>query len=260
MKTMINSIQLSILIMSLASTVTMAQIPRDSMKVDTMKTKKMATKVDSTKAKMAAKADTTKSKVAMQFDSTKAKVAAKIDTIKKDVKVAVDKAVDKVTPSKPTEVAKINTPSGGVILMADPTSESVFHKGSLVIGAGIVYQKDLLPLMLVAEYGIGKNIGAEVRTWYGSKTTDGVKYRDGLFGLGLNYHFTGNFKRSSDKFDAYVGGLYGKILDETGSAFYAQAGARYYFIGRLGAFGNFNIGLLGSRGTNLSVGLAYSLF
>jgi hypothetical protein len=219
MKTMINRIQLSILVISLASTVTMAQIPRDSMRVDTMKTQKAATKIDSTKAKVAAKVDTTKSKVAMQFDSTKAKVAAKIDTVKQDVKVAVNKAVDKVTPSKPTEVARVNTPNGGVTLTADPTDEAVFHKGSLVIGAGIVYQKDLLPLMLVGEYGIGRNIGVEVRTWYGSKTTDGVKFRDGLFGVGLNYHFTGDIRSSSSKFDAYVGGLYGKVLDDTGSAF-----------------------------------------
>ena len=249
MKTMIDKIQLSILAISLASTVTMAQIPRDSVIVDTTKSQKVATKTD-----------TTKSKIVMQFDSTKAKVAAKIDTVKKVVKVAVEKAVDKVTPSKPTEVATVNTPNGGVTLTADPTSEAVFHKGSLVIGAGIVYQKDLLPLMLMGEYGIGRNIGVELRGWYGSKTIDGVNVKDGLFGVGLNYHFTGDIKSSSSKFDAYVGGLYGKILDETGSAFYAQAGARYFFIGRLGAFGNFNIGLLGSRGTNLSVGLAYSLF
>lgn len=249
MKTMIDKIQLSILAISLASTVTMAQIPRDSVIVDTTKSQKVATKTD-----------TTKSKIVMQFDSTKAKVAAKIDTVKKVVKVAVEKAVDKVTPSKPTEVATVNTPNGGVTLKADPTLNSVFHKGSLVIGAGIVYQKDLLPLMLMGEYGIGRNIGVELRGWYGSKTIDGVNVKDGLFGVGLNYHFTGDIKSSSSKFDAYVGGLYGKILDETGSAFYAQAGARYFFIGRLGAFGNFNIGLLGSRGTNLSVGLAYSLF
>ena len=260
MKTMINKIQLSILVISLASTVTMAQIPRDSLKVDTTKNQGMATKMDSTKSKVASKSDSTKSKIAMQFDSTKAKVAAKIDTVKKDVKVAVDKAVDKVTPDKPTEVAQINTPKSNVTLIADPTMNAVFHKGSLVIGAGLVYQKDLLPLMLVAEYGIGRNIGVEVRTWYGSKTTDGVKIRDGLFGVGLNYHFTGNVSRSSNKFDTYLGALYGKILDETGSALYAQAGARYFFIKRLGVFGNFNVGLLGSRGTNLSVGLAYSLF
>ena len=245
MKTMINRIQLSILAISLASTVTVAQIPRDSVIVDITKSQRVATKID-----------TTKSKIAIQFDSTKAKV----DIVKKDVKVAVEKVVDKVTPSKPTEVATVNTPNGGLTLTADPTFEAVFHKGSLVIGAGIVYQKDLLPLMLMGEYGIGRNIGVELRGWYGSKTIDGVSVRDGLFGVGLNYHFTGDIKSSSSKFDAYVGGLYGKILDETGSAFYAQVGARYFFIGRLGAFGNFNIGLLGSRGTNLSVGLVYSLF
>ncbi len=245
MKTMINKIQLSILTISLASTVTMAQIPRDSMKVDTIKTQKVAMKMDTIETKM---------------DSTRAKLATKIDIVEKDVKVAVEKAVDKVTPDKPVQVAQINTPRSKVTLTADPTDESVFHKGSLVIGAGIVYQKDLLPLMLVGEYGIGRNIGVEVRTWYGSKTTDGVKYRDGLFGVGLNYHFTGDIRSSSSRFDAFVGGLYGKILDDTGSAFYAQAGARYFFIGRLGAFGNFNIGLIGNRGTNLSVGLAYSLF
>lgn len=260
MKTMINRIQLSILAISLASTMTMAQIPRDTVIVDITKSQRVAIKIDSTKIRVITKIDTTKSRIAIQFDSTKAKVTVKIDTVKKDVKVAVEKAVDKVTPSKPTEVATINTPNGGVTLTADPTSEAVFHKGSLVIGAGIVYQKDLLPLMLMGEYGIGRNIGVELRGWYGSKTIDGVNVKDGLFGVGLNYHFTGDIKRSSSKFDAYVGGLYGKILDETGSAFYAQAGARYFFIGRLGAFGNFNIGLIGSRGTNLSVGLAYSLF
>ena len=228
MKTIIHKIQLSILAISLASTAVIAQTtPRDSMKVDTTKTQK---------------------------------VAAKIDTIKKDIVVAVDKAVDKVTPSKPVEVAKVSTPSRNVTLTADPTSDGVFHAGSLVLGVGIVYQKDLLPIMLVGEYGIGRNIGVEVRGWYGSKTKDGILYRDGLFGVGLNYHFTGDITNSSSRFDAYVGGLYGKILDQTGSAFYAQAGARYFFIERLGAFGNFNIGIVGSRGTNLSFGLTYSLF
>lgn len=264
MKIISNKIQLLILIISLAPTVMVAQkTPKDSMKVATKvdSTKmKVAAKVDSANTKTAVVVDTTKSKVAMKFDSTKVKVAAKIDTVVKDVKVAFDKAVDKITPNQPTEVAKLSTPTGNVTLTADPTMNAVFHKGSLVLGAGIVYQKDLLPIMLAGEYGIGKNIGVEVRTWYGSKTTDGIKYRDGLFGVGLNYHFTGDTRSSSKKFDAYLGGLYGKILDDTGSAFYAQVGARYFFIGRLGAFGNFNIGLIGSRGTNLSVGLAYSLF
>ena len=238
MKTIINKILLSILTISFASTVTIAQIPRDTMKVDTPK----------------------KQEVAVKMDSSIAKISAKIDSVKEDVKILVEKVGDKITPSKPTEVARINTPSGNVTLTADPTSDAVFHKGSLVIGAGIVYQKDLLPLMLMGEYGIGRNIGVEVRGWYGSKTKDGIQFRDGLFGVGLNYHFTGDIKSNSDKFDAYVGGLYGKILDQTGSAFYAQAGARYFFVGRLGAFGNFNIGLVGNRGTNLAVGLAYTLF
>ena len=228
MKIIIHKIQLAILVISLASAATIAQtIPRDSMKVDTTKTQK---------------------------------IAAKIDTIKKNVTIAVDKAVDKITPSKPTEVARISTPSRKVILTSDPTSDGVFHAGSLVLGVGVVYQKDLLPLMLTGEYGIGRNIGVEVKGWYGSKTKDGILYRDGLFGVGLNYHFTGNITSSESKFDASVGGLYGKILDQTGSAFYAQAGMKYFFIGRLGVFGNFNIGLVGSRGSNLSVGLAYTLF
>jgi hypothetical protein len=234
MKMMIYKTQLLIFVISLVSTVAIAQTAsKDSMKVDTLKTK---------------------------MDSTKAKITAKIDTVKKDVKVAVEKVVDKVTPDKPTEVAKISTPKRDITLVADPTDEAVFHSGSLVVGVGIVYQKDLLPFMLVGEYGIGRNIGIEVRGWYGSKTTDGVQYKDGFLGGGLNYHFTGDIRSSSSKFDAYVGGLYGKILDETGSAFYAQAGAKYFFIQRLGVFGNFNIGLIGSRGTNLAVGLAYSLF
>ena len=162
------------------------------------------------------------------------------------------------------EVARITTPKGNnVILVANPTSESIFYKGSFIVGLGIVYEKDVLPVMLVGEYGLGKNIGIEIRTWYGSKTTDGIRYRDSLLGLGLNYHFTGNVNNSrnaSDKFDVYVGGLYGKIIDEQGSAFYGQAGARYFFTKHLGAFSNFNLGLIGNRGTNLSFGLAYSIF
>lgn len=233
MKITIHKIQLLMLAIFLFSTVSFAQtVLNDSMKVDAVETKK---------------------------DSTKAKIVAKIDTVKKDVKIAMEKVVDKVTPDKPTEVARISTPKSNITLTADPTMESVFHRGSLVIGAGIVYQKDLLPIMLVGEYGIGRNIGVEVRGWYGSKTTDGVLYRDGLFGVGLNYHFTGDIRSSSNRFDAFIGGLYGKILDKTGSAVYAQAGAKYFFFQRLGIFGNFNIGLIGSRGTNLSFGIAYSL-
>ena len=234
MKIIINKFQPLMLSILLFSTVAVAQIaPKDSMKVDTVRTK---------------------------MDSTIAKTAVKIDTVKKDTKVAIDKVVDNVTPDKPTEVAKISTQKSNITLTADPTMEAVFHKGSFVIGAGIVYQKDLLPVMLVGEYGVGRNIGVEVRGWYGRKTIDGVLYRDGLFGVGLNYHFTGDIRSSSSRFDAYVGGLYGKILDQTGSAVYAQAGVTYFFFQRLGIFGNFNIGLIGNRGTNLSVGLAYSLF
>ena len=227
MKTIINKIQLLMLAIFLFSGVTFAQkAPKDSMKIDT----------------------------------TKTKIAAKIDSVKKDVKIAVEKVVDKVTPDKPTEVVKISTPKRNVTLTADPTMDAVFHRGSLVIGAGIVYQKELLPIMLVGEYGLGRNIGVEVRSWYGSKTDNGVLYRDGFFGAGLNYHFTGDIRSSASRFDAFVGGLYGKILDETGSAVYAQAGAKYFFFRRLGIFGNFNIGLIGSRGTNLSFGIAYSIF
>jgi hypothetical protein len=161
------------------------------------------------------------------------------------------------------EVARVTTLKGNnVTLSADPTSESIFYKGSFIVGLGIVYQKDLLPVMLVGEYGLGKNIGVELRTWYGSKTTDGIRYRDSLFGLGLNYHFTGDVNNStnaSDKFDVYVGGLYGKIIDEQGTAFYGQAGARYFFSRKIGVFANFNLGLIGNRGTNLAFGLAYSI-
>lgn len=234
MKILIRKIQLLMLAKFLFSTVSFAQtVPNYGMKVDTVQTKK---------------------------DSTKAKITAKIDTVEKVVKIAVEKVVDKITPDKPTEVVRISTPKSNITLTADPTMESVFHRGSLVIGAGIVYQKDLLPIMLLGEYGLGRNIGVEVRGWYGSKTDNGVLYRDGFFGVGLNYHFTGDIRNSASRFDAYVGGLYGKILDETGSAVYAQAGAKYFFFQRLGIFGNFNIGLVGSRGTNLSFGIAYSLF
>lgn len=152
--------------------------------------------------------------------------------------------------------------SNNVTIKSDPTGESIFYKGSFIVGVGIVYEKDVLPVMLVGEYGLGRNIGIELRTWYGSKTTDGVRYRDSLIGLGLNYHFTGNVNNSrnaSDKFDVYVGGLYGKIIDEQGTAFYGQAGARYFFTKNFGAFTNFNLGLIGNRGTNLSLGLAYSI-
>jgi len=221
MKTITHKIQLSIFALSLATAVAVAQ---------------------------------TTTKNSMNVNNTET------ERIKKDIVLTVNKSFDKVTPIKPTEVASISTPSGNLRLTAVPSSEGVFHAGSLVLGAGIVYQKDLLPLMLAAEYGIGRNIGVEVRGWYGSKTKDGVLYRDGVLGVGLNYHLSGNITNSSSRFDTYFGGVYGKILDQSGSAFYAQAGARYFFIGRLGAFGNFNIGLIGSRGTNLSVGLIYSLF
>lgn len=234
MRTMTNKIQLLMLAIFLFSGVALAQAaPKDS------------TKIDTTKIKM---------------DSTKAKILAKTDMEKKDVKTAMEKVVDNVTPNKSTEVAKISTPKSNITLTADPTMEAVFHRGSLVIGAGIVYQKELLPIMLVGEYGLGRNIGVEVRSWYGSKTENGILYRDGFFGVGLNYHFTGDIRSSASRFDAFVGGLYGKILDETGSAVYAQAGAKYFFFRKLGIFGNFNVGLIGSRGTNLSFGIAYSIF
>lgn len=258
MKTIIKTMAVMVFTVTVMSTHVKAQA---SAQTDT--TKHTPTKLDSTKAKIIAKIDTIKNDVNVAFDSMKDSVNAKTPVVKQAVKQTINKAIDKVTPDKPTEVATINTANSQLTITAIPTEESVFHKGSLLVGMGLVYQKELLPIMLSGEYGIGKNIGVEVRTWYGSKTTDGVRYRDGLFGVGLNYHFTGDISRNSgrdDRFDAYVGGLYGKILDDTGSALYAQAGGRYFFFKKLGAFANFNIGLIGNRGTNLSVGLAYRIF
>ena len=82
--------------------------------------------------------------------------------IKQEIKETANKIADKVTPSQLTDVAKIVTPKGNsVSLTADPTSESIFHAGTLIVGIGIVYEKDVLPVMIVGEYGIGKNIGAK---------------------------------------------------------------------------------------------------
>ena len=242
---------------------------RDSIRISKIKDSlynvamKKPTKADSVKSKIAMKFDTLKKDVKVGYEKLRDSVNAKVPVVKQEIKETANKIADKVTPSQPTEVAKVVTPKGNsVSLTADPTSESIFHAGSLIIGVGIVYEKDVLPVMIVGEYGIGKNIGLEVRSWYGSNTTDGVRVRDGLFGVGLNYHFTGDINSSrnaSDKFDVYVGGLYGKKLEETGSAFYGQVGARYYFTQRLGVFTNFNIGIIGNRGTNLSFGVAYSI-
>lgn len=243
---------------------------RDSIRISKIKDSlynavmKKPVKVDSTKSRIAMKFDTLKKEVKVGYEKLKDSANAKAPVVKQEIKETANKIADRVTPSKPTEVAKVVTPKGNrFTLIADPTTESIFHTGTLIVGLGIVYEKDVLPVMIVGEYGIGKNIGLEVRSWYGSNTSDGVTIRDGLFGVGLNYHFTGdinNSKNASDKFDVYVGGLYGKKLDETGSAFYGQAGARYYITQRFGAFANFNIGIVGNRGTYLSFGLAYSIF
>ena len=280
MKTNIIKLQLCIFAITLICSTTFGQnmkqdsarqaSMKDSVRVSKMKdslynvSMRKSAKVDSSKSKIAMKFDTLKKDVKVGFEKLKDSVNAKAPIVKQEIKETANKIADKVTPSQPTEVAKVVTPKGNsVTLTADPTNESIFHSGALIVGVGVVYEKDVLPVMIVGEYGIGKNIGVEVRSWYGSNTTDGVISRDGLLGAGLNYHFTGDIRNSrnaSDKFDVYVGGLFGKKLDETGSAFYAQAGARYYFISRLGAFANFNIGLVGNRGTNLAFGLVYSIF
>jgi hypothetical protein len=177
--------------------------------------------------------------------------------------VRVERIKDSLYNASLKKQTTITSPNGSSVSISRNTSgESIFTKGSFIVGLGIVYEKDVLPVMIVGEYGLGRNIGVEVRSWYGSNTVDGVRYRDSLFGLGLNYHFTGdvnNARNASDKFDIYVGGLYGKIIDEPGSAFYAQAGARYFFTRRIGIFSNFNLGIIGNRGTNLSFGLSYSI-
>ena len=279
MKTNIIKLQLCIFAITLICSTTFGQnmkqdsarqaSMRDSVRVSKIKdslynaSMKKSAKVDSSKSIIAMKFDTLKKDVKVGYEKLKDSLNAKAPIVKQEIKETANKIADKVTPSQPTEVAKVVTPKGNsVTLTADPTSESIFHSGALIVGIGVVYEKDVLPIMIVGEYGIGKNIGVEVRSWYGSNTTDGVRSRDGLLGAGLNYHFTGdinNSRNASDKFDVYVGGLYGKKLDETGSAFYAQAGGRYYFTQRLGIFTNFNIGLIGNRGTNLSFGVVYSI-
>ena len=184
----------------------------------------------------------------------------KRDTIKRVIVVEVDtvlrkskQSVNNVSPVKEVEVVNV---------VNQPTrySQNVFERGSLLVDGGIVYQSNLLPVMLAGEFGLGRRIGIEARTWYGNKTKDGIKYEDGFLGVGLNYHFINlNNNGKPSRLDSYLGALYGKILDDAGSAFYLQAGGRYFLFRSLGAFANLNVGVAGKRGTNLSFGLTYRI-
>lgn len=181
----------------------------------------------------------------------------KSDTIKRVVVVEVDTVVKGVRPSvspeKQVEVVQVvNQPAR--------YSQNVFERGSLIVDGGIVYQSNLLPVMFAGEFGLGRRFGIEARTWYGNKTKNGTKYEDGFLGVGLNYHFINQKSDSKpSKLDSYLGAMYGKILDDSGSAFYLQTGARYFLFRNLGAFANLNVGVAGKRGANLSFGLSYRI-
>lgn len=181
----------------------------------------------------------------------------KSDTIKRVVVVEVDTVVKGVRPSvspeKQVEVVQVvNQPAR--------YSQNVFERGSLIVDGGIVYQSNLLPVMFAGEFGLGRRFGIEARTWYGNKTKNGTKYEDGFLGVGLNYHFINQKSDSKpSKLDSYLGAMYGKILDDSGSAFYLQTGARYFIFRNLGAFANLNVGVAGKRGANLSFGLSYRI-
>jgi hypothetical protein len=181
----------------------------------------------------------------------------KSDTIKRVVVIEVDTVVkgakQKVSSEKPVEVVT-------VVNRQEKYSSNVFERGTLLVDGGIVYQDNLLPVMFAGEFGLGKRFGLEARTWYGNKTKDGVKYEDGFLGVGLNYHFVNRTENGkASKLDSYFGALYGKILDDSGSAFYLQAGGRYFLFRSLGAFANLNLGIAGKRGANLSFGLSYRI-
>lgn len=175
-----------------------------------------------------------------------------VETIKKTVVVEVDTVV-KGSKQTPVEAKSVNT-------SYNYDDKPVFYRGLLVVEGGLVYQDNLLPVLLVGEFGIARNFGLEARGWYGNSTKNGVKNEDGFLGLGLNYHFSGEDSKTPSKFDTYVGGgMYGKILDASGTAFYAQAGGRYFLFKDFGVFANLNLGLVGKRGTNLSFGLSYKI-
>ncbi len=177
--------------------------------------------------------------------------AQKSDTIKRTVVVEVDTVV---TGAKPT----VNTTTGEVINQKE-IQPPVFYRGLLVIEGGIVYNDNVMPVLLAGEFGLARNFGLDARAWYGSNTKNGNKYENGFLGVGLNYHFSGEDSDKPSKFDPYIGGLYGKILDASGTAFYAQAGGRLFIFKSLGVFANLNVGIVGKRGTNLSFGLSYKI-
>lgn len=185
----------------------------------------------------------------------------KSDTIKRVVVVEVDTVLRKAKQS----VNNVSSPAKEVEVVTvvnQPIrySQNIFERGSLLVDGGIVYQSNLLPVMFAGEFGLGRRIGLEARTWYGNRTKDGTKYEDGFLGVGLNYHFINlNSNGKPSKLDSYLGALYGKILDDAGSAFYLQAGGRYFLFRSLGAFANLNVGVAGKRGTNLSFGLTYRI-
>ncbi len=182
--------------------------------------------------------------------------AQKSDTIKRTVVVEIDTVVKGAKQN----VNKVATEkSGEVVTSADAKVQPVFYRGLLVVEGGIMYKDNVLPILLAGEFGLARNIGLEARTWYGSNTKNGTKYEDGFLGVGLNYHFSGEDNQKPSKFDPYVGGMYGKILEGSGTAFYAQAGGRLFLFKNLGAFANLNVGLVGKRGTNLSFGLSYKI-
>ncbi len=181
--------------------------------------------------------------------STKAQ-QTKVDTVKRTVVVEIDTVVKGTKQNVSPTVIVVDEQKDNLV-----KNQPVFYRGLLVVEGGVVYKDHVLPVLLAGEFGLARNFGLEARTWYGK---NGI-YEDGFLGVGLNYHFSGEDSKKPSKFDPYIGGLYGKILEGSGSAFYAQAGGRLFLFKSLGAFANLNVAIVGKSGSNLSFGLSYKI-
>lgn len=147
-------------------------------------------------------------------------------------------------------------------------SAQSFSEGTSVIQAGIGFGGAFgTPISLGYEYGITEKIGVGLSVGYGSSSESifggNYKYTNILVGLKGNYHFY-----TTDEIDFYGGAILGYNNQSVSTTFTGpgaktavsdvlfglQAGGRYYFTEKFGAFAEVGFGL-----ANFNVGLAYKL-
>jgi hypothetical protein len=152
-----------------------------------------------------------------------------------------------------------------LFFIAQSVQAQVFEKGVKIANLGIQLQSGITPIAISGEYGLTDDIGVGAKIAYGSKSSVSSFFIGGM----ANFHLAKIMNLGIDKLDIYAGPTAGltraKVTVLTVSSagtnvtIQGQAGARYLVTDSIGAYGQVNLGLYNTSGSNLEVGLSLKL-